>query len=167
MSGRPARMDETTGLRWNALTRGVVRPFDPVGNAGVVVSRESSAIVSPPRNAGRSQGGSRTRGSPGPASSPSLPLVAARLLGEPVVPGALRRCLACPRCSTRRRCVRMRVLAFLADPDVVQRILTHLGPPTIAPAHAAAARAPQHEPGFTPAGEVQVTHWRGCLIGLE
>jgi hypothetical protein len=34
--------------------------------------------------------------------------------------------LACPRCSTRGRAVPMTVLAFLSDPDVVEKILRHL-----------------------------------------
>jgi hypothetical protein len=46
--------------------------------------------------------------------------------------------LACPRCSTRSRPVLMVVLAFLTDPDVVAKILRHLGlptcPPSLAPA---------------------------------
>ncbi len=47
----------------------------------------------------------------------------------------------------------MTVLAFLTDPDVVQKILRHLGLPTTAPALAAAGRSPQPEMGFTLAGE--------------
>ena len=41
--------------------------------------------------------------------------------------------LACPRCSTAKRSVPMVVLAFLTDPDVVGKILDHLGLPTCAP----------------------------------
>ena len=37
--------------------------------------------------------------------------------------------LACPRCSTSKQSVPMVVLAFLTDPDVVGRILRHLGLP--------------------------------------
>jgi hypothetical protein len=48
----------------------------------------------------------------------------------------------------------MTVLAFLSDPDVVAKILMHLGLPTSAPA-LAAARAPQPELGFTLAGEAE------------
>ena len=61
--------------------------------------------------------------------------------------------LACPRCSTRERRVPMTVLAFLTDPDVVGRILRHLGLPTTAPALASAGRSPQPELGFVLAGE--------------
>ncbi len=55
--------------------------------------------------------------------------------------------LACPRCSTREQRVPMIVLAFVTDPEVVQKILRHLGLPTVAPA-LAAARAPRPELGF-------------------
>jgi hypothetical protein len=48
--------------------------------------------------------------------------------------------LACPHCSTRDRTVPMTVLAFLSDPQVVGKILKHLGLPTTAPALAAANR---------------------------
>ncbi len=47
----------------------------------------------------------------------------------------------------------MTVLAFLTDPDVVGKILRHLGLPTTAPALASAGRSPQPELGFTLAGE--------------
>ena len=46
----------------------------------------------------------------------------------------------------------MVVLAFLTDPDVVQKILTHLGLPTTAPA-LAATRTSQPEMGFTLAAQ--------------
>ena len=42
--------------------------------------------------------------------------------------------LACPRCSLPGRPVPMLVLAFLTDPDVVGKILRHLGLPAAAPA---------------------------------
>jgi len=42
--------------------------------------------------------------------------------------------LCCPRCSTREKSVPMVVLAFLTDPEVVGKILRHLGLPTSAPA---------------------------------
>lgn len=60
--------------------------------------------------------------------------------------------LACPRCSSETRTVPMTVLAFLIDPDVVAKILRHLGLPISAPV-LAVARAPQHELGFPLAGE--------------
>ena len=46
--------------------------------------------------------------------------------------------LSCPRCTTSVRRVPMVVLALLTDPDVVGRILRHLGLPVCAPALAAA-----------------------------
>jgi hypothetical protein len=50
--------------------------------------------------------------------------------------------LACPRCSTRSRPAPMVVLAFLTDPDVVAKILRHLGlhtcPPPLAPPRSSA-----------------------------
>jgi len=45
----------------------------------------------------------------------------------------------------------MTVLAFLTDPEVVQKILAHLGLPTSAPA-LTPARTPQPELGFALAG---------------
>ena len=42
--------------------------------------------------------------------------------------------LACPRCSLPGQPVPMVVLAFLTDPEVVGKILRHLGLPTTAPA---------------------------------
>jgi hypothetical protein len=60
--------------------------------------------------------------------------------------------LACPRCSSERRTVPMVVLAFLTDPDVVAKILRHLGLSTSAPA-LVAAQAPQPALGFAVAGE--------------
>ena len=54
--------------------------------------------------------------------------------------------LSCPRCSRPGHSVATVVLAFLTDPDVVGRILPHLGLPTCAPALAPAswAPSPQH-----------------------
>ncbi|MBM3287730.1 MAG: hypothetical protein FJY88_10340 [Candidatus Eisenbacteria bacterium] len=46
--------------------------------------------------------------------------------------------LSCPRCSTAARSIPMVVLAFLTDPDVVGRILRHLGWPWVAPSLAPA-----------------------------
>jgi hypothetical protein len=54
--------------------------------------------------------------------------------------------LSCPKCSTHLRAVPMVVLAFLTDPDVVTRILHHLGlpaaPPAIAPARRVSGQIP-------------------------
>jgi hypothetical protein len=47
--------------------------------------------------------------------------------------------LSCPRCSTREKSVPMIVLAFLTDPEVVGKILCHLGLPLAAPALAPAS----------------------------
>ena len=49
--------------------------------------------------------------------------------------------LSCPHCGGRRK-----VLTFLTDPDVVHKILRHLGLPTQPPAIAAARPPP--EPAF-------------------
>ena len=46
--------------------------------------------------------------------------------------------LACPRCSSPTQTVPMVVLAFLSHPDVVEKILRHLGLPVHAPALAPA-----------------------------
>ena len=54
--------------------------------------------------------------------------------------------LSCPQCSTRARSVPMVVLAFLTDPDVVGRILRHLGLPACAPALAPARVASWEQP---------------------
>jgi len=46
--------------------------------------------------------------------------------------------LACPRCSSPTQRIPMTILAFLSDPDVVYKILRHLGLPICAPALAPA-----------------------------
>ena len=53
--------------------------------------------------------------------------------------------LACPRCSPPAETVPMIVLAFLTDPEVVGKILHHLGLPTCAPP---LARARSSAPGL-------------------
>jgi hypothetical protein len=55
--------------------------------------------------------------------------------------------LSCPRCSRPGRSVPMVVLAFLTDPEVVSRILRHLGLPIVAPMLAPAQRSAEAE-GF-------------------
>ena len=89
-------------------------------------------------------------GAPGPAPpAPRRPVPWAQLLRRVLSIDAL----ACPRCSTHERRVPMTVLAFLTDPEVVGKILRHLGLPTSAPALAAATRAPQPDLGLELAGE--------------
>ena len=55
--------------------------------------------------------------------------------------------LTCPRCSTTAQRVPMIVLAFLTDPEVVGKILRHLGLPCSAP-FVAPARSPAPALGF-------------------
>ncbi len=55
--------------------------------------------------------------------------------------------LACPRCSTASQTMPMIVLAFLTDPEVVGKILRHLGLPYCAP-FIAPARSPRPALGF-------------------
>jgi len=55
--------------------------------------------------------------------------------------------LACPRCTTAARAVPMIVLALLSDPEVVGKILHHLGLPTTAPV-LAPARSSTRALGF-------------------
>jgi len=61
--------------------------------------------------------------------------------------------LSCPRCSTRTRPVAMVVLAFLTDPEVIGRILRHLGLPSSAPP-VVKARSSGGEMGFELGEEV-------------
>ena len=51
--------------------------------------------------------------------------------------------LLCPRCGEP-----MRIIAFVLDPAVIARILTHLGEPTAAPPLGPARGPPQTELGF-------------------
>jgi hypothetical protein len=67
--------------------------------------------------------------SPASPSAPRKRLPWAQLLRRMLSVEAL----ACPRCSAPGRNVPMVVLAFLTDPEVVSRILRHLGLPTVAP----------------------------------
>jgi hypothetical protein len=69
-----------------------------------------------------------------PPPAPRHPLPWAQLLRRLLHVDAL----ACPRCSTPARSLPMVVLAFLTDPDVLGRILQHLGLPSVAPALAPA-----------------------------
>lgn len=55
--------------------------------------------------------------------------------------------LSCPRCSSRAKSVPMVVLAFLTDPEVVGKILRHIGLPTTAPL-VARARSSRDAQGF-------------------
>ena len=85
-------------------------------------------------------GGSTAAGAPGQTPSPArrrrIPW--AQLLRRLLHIDAL----ACPRCSTSKQSVPMVVLAFLTDPDVVGRILRHLGLSTCAPALVPAGAVP-------------------------
>jgi hypothetical protein len=51
--------------------------------------------------------------------------------------------LSCPRCSGREGTVPLTVLAFLSDPEVVVKILRHLGWPTAPPPLSPARCAPE------------------------
>ncbi|MDD5718071.1 MAG: transposase [Candidatus Krumholzibacteria bacterium] len=53
--------------------------------------------------------------------------------------------LLCPRCSQP-----MRIIAFILDPPVIERILTHIGEPATPPAVLPARAPPQAELGFEP-----------------
>lgn len=57
--------------------------------------------------------------------------------------------LLCPRCGEP-----MRVIAFVQDPEVVEKILTHIGEPVSPPAILPARSPPQGEFGFDPVGGV-------------
>jgi hypothetical protein len=54
--------------------------------------------------------------------------------------------LLCPRCGEP-----MRIIAFILDPPVIERILTHIGEPVTPPAVLPARAPPQAELGFEPA----------------
>lgn len=54
--------------------------------------------------------------------------------------------LLCPRCGEP-----MRLIAFILDPPVIERILTHIGEPVTPPAVLPARAPPQAELGFEPA----------------
>ena len=86
-------------------------------------------------NAGRGTGESSLTGRSPVASRHRVPW--AQLLRRVLHLDAL----ACPRCTTAARRVPMVVLAFLTDPDVVGRILRHLGLPACAPVLAPARSA--------------------------
>jgi hypothetical protein len=84
----------------------------------------------------------------------------------------------CPRCTTPTRTVPMIVLALLSDPEVVHKILSHLGIPTCVPAlaparssapptgarralAAMAAGAESRETGAETAPETRAHAWAG------
>jgi len=81
--------------------------------------------------------------------------------------------LSCPRCSRPGRSVAMVVLAFLTDPEVVGKILRHLGLPTCAPALAPAspAHSPQlllqQEAAFSDPGLGDVLPDEGAVLDRE
>ena len=54
--------------------------------------------------------------------------------------------LRCPRCGEP-----MRIIAFVLERDVIERILGHIGEPTEPPAILPARSPPQGELGFAPA----------------
>jgi hypothetical protein len=56
--------------------------------------------------------------------------------------------LLCPRCGQP-----MRIIAFILDPPVIERILTHIGEPVTPPAALPARAPPQAELGFEPANQ--------------
>ena len=58
--------------------------------------------------------------------------------------------LLCPRCGEP-----MRIIAFVQDPPVVEKILTHLGEPVSPPAILPARSPPQGEFGIDQAGGAQ------------
>jgi hypothetical protein len=71
--------------------------------------------------------------------------------------------LLCPRCASP-----MRIVAFIAQPVVINRILTHLGqplePPPITPAREVPLRLPSAAPGRGPPpaideSEIDNTDW--------
>ena len=68
--------------------------------------------------------------------------------------------LACPRCSTAGESAPMVVLAFLTDPEVVGKILRHLGLPCSAP-FVAPARSPAPALGFGLPDEDCISSARG------
>ena len=57
--------------------------------------------------------------------------------------------LLCPRCGEP-----MRIIAFVQEPAVVEKILTHIGEPIVVPAILPARSPPQGEFGFEQAGGV-------------
>jgi hypothetical protein len=74
--------------------------------------------------------------------------------------------LSCPRCSTREMRVPMAVLAFLTDPEVVGKILRHLGLPTAAPL-VARARSSRDAKGFALFSEGRGAGRGACESGGE
>jgi hypothetical protein len=119
--------------RWRKL----LPPPPPSPYAGEI-SPEVTAV------AGESPPAADAAGMTGPSGKTSRPRSSwAQLLRRVLSVDAL----SCPRCSTREQSVPMVVLAFLTDPEVLGRILRHLGLPTTAPL-VARARSSGEAKGF-------------------
>ena len=67
--------------------------------------------------------------------------------------------LACPRCGEP-----MRIIAFILDPPVIERILDHIGEPTEAPEVMPARGPPQGELGF---GQVDQSVGQDAWPGMD
>jgi hypothetical protein len=127
----------------------------PGGGMGEGAAADSAAVAAT-GNAGGSTGPVESGEPKSTCAAPRRHVPWAQLLRRVLHVDAL----ACPRCSTATQTVPMTVLAFLSDPDVVGRILRHLGLPTMAPALAAANRPtpafgfvlPEEDAGPTEAG---------------
>jgi len=131
----PSRYAETEDSEGPPRVKGTEAPADEVPQASTAGGVVAAAAAS---------GGAGTKAGVGKRESagmtPRRRVSWAQLLRRVLQVDAL----VCPRCSTREQRVPMVVPAFLSDPEVVQKILTHLGLPTIAPA-LAVVRTPQPE----------------------
>jgi hypothetical protein len=114
-------------------------PTPPPGVETGLLASVTGAVVGPAPGGGA--GGDNDTGTTSPSSRRRVPW--AQLLRRVLSVDAL----SCPRCSNAGRAVPMTVLAFLTDPEVVGKILRHLGLPVCAPA-LAAARPAGRELGF-------------------
>jgi hypothetical protein len=114
---------------------------------------DTEALPTPEKDVGVRAARESTEALPSPAHRRRVPW--AQLLRRVLHVDAL----LCPRCSRPGQSVAMVVLAFLTDPEVVGKILRHLGLPTCAPALVPAGSAPSpqlllreeaafSEPGF-------------------